>query len=99
MIIRTSCKLLNGKTPYEILFGVKSSYSHIKMIGCLCFAHDKSQTKDKFLPRSRKYMFVGYPYVKKGWKAYDLETNEIFISIDVIFHETIFPFYNHKSSS
>jgi len=39
---------------------------------------------------------VGYPYGKKGWKVYDLETNEIFISHDVVFHETIFSFSTHK---
>jgi hypothetical protein len=37
-------------------------------------------------------MFVGYPYGKKGWKLYDLETKDFFVSRDVEFFETTFPF-------
>ena len=95
LINRTPSKILNGKTPYEVLFGVKPSYDHVKMFGCLCYAHLKSRSKDKFAPRSRKCIFIGYPYGKKGWKVYDLETNEIVISRDVVFHKTIFPFSKH----
>jgi len=35
LINRTPSKLLNGKTPYEILFNDESSDDHIKMFGCL----------------------------------------------------------------
>ncbi|PKI57022.1 hypothetical protein CRG98_022526 [Punica granatum] len=37
-------------------------------------------------------MFVGYPYDKKGWRVYDLEKNEIFVTRDVRFCEREFPF-------
>jgi len=36
-------------------------------------------------------MFIGYPFGKKGWKVYDIETGEVFVSRDVIFHEAVFP--------
>ena len=35
---------------------------------------------------------MGYPYGQKGWKIYDLETHEIFVSRDIIFYEDVFPF-------
>ena len=35
---------------------------------------------------------VEYPYGKKGWKVYDIETGDIFVSRDVIFHEDTYPF-------
>ena len=35
---------------------------------------------------------MGYPFGQKGWKLFDLETEEYFVSRDVIFHESIFPF-------
>ncbi|XP_021746663.1 uncharacterized protein LOC110712507 [Chenopodium quinoa] len=54
---------------------------------------------DKFSPRSRKCAFVGYPHGKKGWKVYDLETVDIFVSSDVKFFENEFPFLKHDDSS
>lgn len=35
---------------------------------------------------------MGYPPNKKGWKCLDLETNEIFISCDVVFQQEDSPF-------
>ncbi|KAJ3688185.1 hypothetical protein LUZ61_017349 [Rhynchospora tenuis] len=52
----------------------------------------KSRTSDKFESRSRKCVFVGYPFGQKGWRVYDLETNEFVVSRDVIFCENDFPF-------
>jgi hypothetical protein len=36
---------------------------------------------------------VGYPYGKKGWQVYDLETSAFLISRDVVFCEDTFPFH------
>lgn len=36
--------------------------------------------------------FVGYTFTQKGWKVFDLETEEFLISRDVIFKETEFLF-------
>lgn len=44
--------------------------------------------------------FLCYPPCYKGYKLLNLETNELFISRDVVFHETIFPFKDtHPSPS
>lgn len=83
--------------PHEVLFGQPLTYDHIKVFGSLCFA--KIQPKDKFMSQSRRRVFVGYPFGQKGWKLYDIETEEIFVSRDVIFFETIFPFRNSQSDS
>ncbi|XP_010278082.1 PREDICTED: uncharacterized protein LOC104612388 [Nelumbo nucifera] len=48
--------------------------------------------KDKFGSRSQRCIFVGYPFGKKGWRLYDLDTNEFFVSRDVVFSEHIFPY-------
>jgi len=37
-------------------------------------------------------VFLGYPFGKKGWRVYDLETCETFVSKDVIFCEDQLPF-------
>ena len=38
---------------------------------------------------------VGYPYEKRGWKLYDLETQEFFVSRDVVFQEDVFPYLDN----
>ena len=98
LIDRTPSKLFQGKTPYEVLFQCKPSYKDMKVFGVLCFARNNPRTKDKFASRSRKCVFMGYPFGKKGWKVYDLENREIFISRDVVFDESIFPFAKNQAT-
>ncbi|XP_019053692.1 PREDICTED: uncharacterized protein LOC109114853 [Nelumbo nucifera] len=64
----------------------------MRVFGCLCYAHWSPRDNDKFGERSRKCVFVGYPYGKKGWHVYDVERGEYFVSRDVVFHENIFPY-------
>ena len=40
----------------------------------------------------KKCVFIGYQYGKKGQKLFDFETEEIFVSRDVEFIETKYPF-------
>nr|XP_009784507.1 PREDICTED: uncharacterized protein LOC104232924 [Nicotiana sylvestris] len=47
---------------------------------------------DKLAPRAIPGVFLGYPFGKKGYKILNLQTNNIFVSRDVKFVETIFPF-------
>lgn len=78
---------------------MKPTYDHLRVFGSLCFVHSKSRDKDKFGSRSRRCVFVGYPFNQKGWKVFDLETEEFLISRDVIFKETEFPFSSKPSVS
>ncbi|KAL6316699.1 hypothetical protein AAG906_019630 [Vitis piasezkii] len=94
LINRTPSPLLHNKTPFEILFGTPPSYAAIHTFGCLSFAHDQKSKGDKFASRSRKCVFLGYPFGKKGWKLFDLDTKELFVSRDVKFFEDVFPFGN-----
>ncbi|CAA7044030.1 unnamed protein product [Microthlaspi erraticum] len=91
IINRTPSSVLDGKTPYELLHGTPPKYDLLRVFGCLSYAHRRGRDKDKFGDRSRKCLFVGYPFGKKGWRLYDLERNEFFTSRDVIFLEDEFP--------
>ncbi|KAJ9548782.1 LOW QUALITY PROTEIN: hypothetical protein OSB04_021325 [Centaurea solstitialis] len=92
LINRTPSSLLAFKTPYEILFGQPPSYNNLRVFGSLCYAHNQKAKSDKFDSRSRRCVFVGYPHTKKGWKLYDLDTGDHFVSRDVKFYETVFPY-------
>ncbi|XP_019087549.1 PREDICTED: uncharacterized protein LOC109127378 [Camelina sativa] len=92
LINRTPTSLLQGKTSYEMLYGKPPSFDSLKVFGCLAYAPKLSRDKDKFGERSRKCVFLGYPYGKKGWTMYDLEKNDFFVSRDVQFHEMVIPF-------
>lgn len=58
----------------------------MKIIGCLCFA-TLLPKHDKFSPRAVKAVLVGYGTTQKGFKLYNLDTKQFFISRDVVFME------------
>jgi len=92
LINRTRTSVLDGKIPYSVLYGRDPTYDHLHIFGSICYAHKQGRSGDKFDSRSRRCIFVGYPYGKKGWHLYDLEIHEFFVSREVKFYETEFPF-------
>lgn len=89
---RTLNSQLNGIFPYEILIQKSPEFNQLKVFGCLCFAKVVPHPTDKFALRSFKRVFVGYPFAKKEYRVIDLQTRHLFISRDVVFNKSIFPF-------
>lgn len=89
LINRTPSALLKCKTPYELLFVKLPFYSHIKSFCCLAYVHDHDLPKDKLRARSRTFVFLGYPFGKKGWRLYDLESKKIILSRDVFYESSL----------
>lgn len=96
LINRTPSSILQNKTPYEKLHGQPPDISHLRVIGCLAYAHNKNTKGDKFASRSRRCVFLGYPAGTKGWKLFDLEQETVFISRDVEFIENAFPYQDNS---
>lgn len=92
LINRMPTPILDNQSPCEKLFSSPPSYSHLKVFGCLCYAATLKHNRSKFDPQSRRCIFVGYLFRVKGYKLYDLETHSTFVSRDVIFHQSSFPF-------
>lgn len=99
LINRTPMKLLQYKSPFEMLYGSRPSYDHSRTFGSLCYARRVARDHDKFQARGIRCIFLGYPQNKKGWLVFYMDTETTFVSRDVVFHEHKFPFEDRDSVS
>lgn len=83
--------VLDAKIPYELLFKRKASLEHIRVLRCLCYATTAPRT-DKFRERATTSILMGFSETQKGYILMDLKRNQFFVSRDVSFSETEFPF-------
>ena len=73
-----------------MLYNRPPSLSHLKTFGCLCYTIVVSP-KQKFDPRARQCIFIGYPLNQKAYNLFDIDADTFFTSWDIIFHESVFP--------
>lgn len=92
LINRVPSRFLNNVSPYEVLYGKLPVLSHLRSLGCLCYASTISAHRKKLDSRARKYVFLGYRTGIKGCLLYDLKSREIFISRNVQFYKSEYPF-------
>lgn len=92
LINRLPSPVIENKTPYERLTSKVPEYQLLKTFGCLCYVSTSPKSRNKFEPRARACVFLGYPTGYKGYKLLDIETCSVSISRYVIFYEDIFPF-------
>lgn len=82
VINRLLGSVINFQTPYERLYGTPPVLSHLRTLGCLCFAKDLS-VHEKLMARSRMDMHMGYSEVQDGYILLDLSSKSFFTSRDV----------------
>ncbi|KAL0437101.1 UNVERIFIED_CONTAM: Retrovirus-related Pol polyprotein from transposon RE1 [Sesamum radiatum] len=98
LINRTPTKLLDWKSPYEVLYGHPPLYHHLRTFGSLCYATNLSPQKTKFHSKAIKCIMIGYAMHQKAYKLYDLDADNVLFSRDVQFYEHVFPFANSSST-
>lgn len=87
LLNRCPTKALANKTPFEAWSKRKPSVNHLKVFGCICYAHVPKELRHKLDEVSEKCIFVGYSTQSKGYRLYNLKTNKLVISRDVLFDE------------
>ena len=92
LINRLPTRVLNMKTPLEILFQEIPDYTFLKVFGCACWPHLRPYNSHKLEFRSKQCVFLGYSSIHKGYKCLHVATNRVYISRDVVFDENLFPF-------
>jgi hypothetical protein len=85
-------KVVNYKTPTELLLKETSDYSPLRVFGCACWPNLRPFNSRKLEFRSKRCAFLGYSSLHKGFKCVDISTGRVCISRDVIFDEEVFPF-------
>nr|ADK92880.1 retrotransposon 4 protein [Hypericum perforatum] len=102
--VLTACHLINripsattsGLAPIEILLNKKPDLSYLRVFGCCCFVHVPAGKRDKLDKRAVKCIFLGYSRNQKGYRCFDPESGQRFISRDVRFIEDQAFFCNDK---
>ncbi|XP_049346451.1 uncharacterized protein LOC125811005 [Solanum verrucosum] len=87
---------LQGKSSHELLYGTPPHLDHLRVFGCLYFTSVLPKS-NKFSPREKKGVFMGYAETQKGYRVFDLEMHSFHISRDVTFVEHEFSFQSDSS--
>jgi len=83
--------------PYSTIFIKHYDYNFLNTFGCACYPHTRPYHTHKLQFRSTPCTFLGYSSCHKGYKCLDVH-GKLFISKDVIFDESTFPFLSQTLS-
>ena len=92
LINRMTTPILQHKSPYEVLFNIKPDYTLLRTFGCLCYPYLRPYSPHKLSARSEQCIFLGYSSFHIGYRCLSLSTNRLYISRNVIFEESIYPY-------
>jgi hypothetical protein len=76
----------------ERLFQTTPNYSSLCVFGCACCPNLRPYMQHKLQFRSKQCIFLGYGTQHKGFKYLDIFEGRIYISRDVVFDESVYPF-------
>lgn len=80
---------VEGMTPFEALTSKKPHVEMFRVFGCLAYAHIPKVEREKFDPKARRCIFLGYGATTKAYRVYDVKRSKVVISRDIIFDESV----------
>ena len=87
---RSPASVLQKTTPFEVLTGKKPCVDHLRVFGCIAYAHIPKDERQKFDPKAQKCILLGYGTEVKGYRLYNIKTKRVIYCRDVIFTENKF---------
>ena len=95
---RSPTTAVEGMTPFEAWTGRKPNVGHLRVFGCIAYAHVPKDERTKFESKTRKCVFLGYGTRTKGYRLYDPRRRKVFFSRDVVFDESRTWFFEKEVS-
>lgn len=84
---RCPTKSVENMVPEEAWTGRKADVSHIRVFGCVAYAHVPDKLRNKLDHKSEKAIFIGYSNQSKAYHLYNPVTKKVVTSRDVKFAE------------
>ncbi|KAD3068636.1 hypothetical protein E3N88_36516 [Mikania micrantha] len=91
IINRLPTKVLDNRSPFEVLFLVPPDYTNFHVFGCRVYPYLRDYSEHKLAPRSLPCIFIGYCSQYKGYKCLEPNTGRIFVTRNARFDETYLP--------
>ncbi|RVW12248.1 Retrovirus-related Pol polyprotein from transposon TNT 1-94 [Vitis vinifera] len=91
LINRVPSSSINFQTPLQDLTNVVVAPTvpnlPPRVFGCVAFVHLHKHQRTKLTSHALQCVFVGYALHKKGYRCYHPPTRQMYIIMDVVFHE------------
>ncbi|KAL0404121.1 UNVERIFIED_CONTAM: Retrovirus-related Pol polyprotein from transposon TNT 1-94 [Sesamum radiatum] len=89
LINRSPSVPLNFEVPERLWTGKDPTYSHVRVFGCLSYAHVSKELRQKLDARTIPCIFIGYGNEEFGYRLWDPKEKKVIRSRDVVFHENL----------
>ena len=85
-------KVINFDTPVQRLLKETPNYDSLRTFDCACWPNLRLYNTRKLSFRSTRCVFLGYSSLHKGFKCLEPSTGRVYISRNVVFDESVYPF-------
>ena len=79
---RCPTKAVMNKVPEEAWSGIKQGVTHMKVFGCVAYAHIPDQLRKNLDSKGEKCTFIGYSEESKAYRLYNPSTKKFIVIIE-----------------